>query len=186
MRQRRACNHCLAMFALLLCPAIARADGGTLRFSKQTGDYRVTLFTSPTSLRAGPVDFSVLVQSADSGTPLLDIPVTVHVYPEAEPRRRIGGPATAAAATNKLFRAIQLELSQPGRWHVEVAVGSPESPSRARAEIEVGPPLPSWIDLGLWIGWPAAAIVLFAIHQYLVQRDIRRCRRVAAKRESAA
>jgi hypothetical protein len=178
----------LVLCTLLLCPAASRADGGTLRFSKQTGDYRVTLFTSPTSLRAGPVDFSVLVQSAGSGAPLLDVPVAVHVYPQAEPRRRIGGPATSTAATNKLFRAISLKLLEPGRWHVEVEMGAPENPARIGAEIEVGPPLPSWIDLGMWIGWPAGAIVLFTIHQYLVQRGNRRRRgrAVAEKGEDTA
>ena len=78
--------------------------------------------------------------------------------------------ATAAAATNKLFRAIQLELPESGLWHLEVTVGSPERIERVEVELEVGPPLPSWINLSLWIGWPAAAIALFLIHQHLARR----------------
>ncbi len=39
-------------------------DGGAVRFSGQQGDWRITVFTSPTPLRAGPVDVSVLVQDA--------------------------------------------------------------------------------------------------------------------------
>jgi hypothetical protein len=159
-----------ALVLLLLCPAVARADGGTLRFSKECANYRITLFTAPTSLRAGRVDFSVLVQSADSEAPLLDIPVTVHVFPEGVPQQRIGGPATTAAATNKLFRAIQLELPEPGRWHVEVVVQAPQGPARLETELDVGPPLPSWINLGMWIGWPAGVVLLFALHQALVRR----------------
>jgi hypothetical protein len=160
---------------LLLFPAMSCADGGTLCFSKLCGSYRITLFTAPTSLRAGPVDFSVLVQAVDSGAPLLDVPVSIHVFPESEPQRSSGGMATTAAATNKLFRAIQLELSEPGRWHVEVVVHSPERSARVEAELEVGPPLPSWIDLGMWIGWPAAAILLFALHQcFLARREHKR------------
>ena len=155
---------------LLLFPAMSWADGGTLVFSKACGDYRITLFTAPTSLRAGPVDFSVLVQAMDSGAPVLDVPVSIHVYPESAPQRSSGGPATTAAATNKLFRAIQLELSEAGRWHVEVVVHAPERPARVAADLEVAPPLPSWLDLGLWIAWPAAAILLFAVHQCLVAR----------------
>jgi hypothetical protein len=159
-----------ALVVLLVCPAFVRADGGTIRFSKQCANYRITLFTAPTSLRAGTVDFSVLVQSADSEAPLLDVPVTVHVFPEGAPQRRTGGLATTAAATNKLFRAIQLELSEPGLWHVEVVVGAPPDSARVEAELEVGPPLPSWIDLGMWIGWPLVAVLLFAGHQWLVRR----------------
>src|SRR5262249_54953292 len=102
----------LAVAVLLLSQIMARADGGTLRFSTKSGAYRITLFTSPTSVCAGVVDFSVLVQSAESETPLLDVPVTIHAFPEGEPLRRNGGLATSAGATNKLFRAIQLELSQ--------------------------------------------------------------------------
>jgi hypothetical protein len=151
---------------LLLFPGLTRADGGTMRFSKQAGNYRITLFTSPTFLRAGMVDFSVLVQLADSDQPVLDVPVTVHVYPENDPQRRQGGLATTAAATNKLFQAILLELPEPGRWHVEVAVGEATSVETA---LEIGPPMPAWLDLGLWIGWPALAILLFALHQYFVR-----------------
>jgi hypothetical protein len=165
----------LGLALLLLCPALARADGGTLRFSKQSGGYRITLFTLPTAPRAGVVDFSVLVQSADSERPVLDVPVTVHAYPEKEPHRRTGGLATTAAATNKLFRAIQLELPEPGRWHVEVAVHAPQQSVQETTELEVGPPLPSWIDLGMWIGWPLGAIMVFVIHQALVRRASSRC-----------
>jgi hypothetical protein len=172
----------LGLVGLLVCPTITCADGGTLRFSKEREGYRITLFTSPTSLRAGVVDFSVLVQSAKSEVPMLDLPVTIHVYPQGDPQRRSGGSATTEAATNKLFRAIQLDLSQPGGWHVEVVVDSPQGPMRVETDLEVGPPLPSWIDLSLWIGWPAAAISLFVIHQcvvrrtFLIQESCRDCR----------
>jgi hypothetical protein len=167
---------------LLLCPARSWADGGVLCFSRPCGGYRITLFAAPAALRAGPVDFSVLVQTLDTGAPVLDVPVSIHVFPERDPQRSSGGPATAAAATNKLFRAIQLDLSEPGRWHVEVVVHAPERAARAETELEVGPPLPSWIDLGLWIGWPAAAILLFAVHQCLwARRQQRVATRAAAK-----
>ena len=161
---------CLGLAVLVLVPVGARADGGTLRFSKPCGKYRITLFTAPAPLRAGPVDFSVLVQAADSESPVLDIPVTVSVCPESDPQRRLGGSTTTAAATNKLFRALQLDLSEPGRWHVEVELEAPEGSARVDTDLELGPPLPAWIDLALWISWPAGAILLFAIHQVLVRR----------------
>jgi hypothetical protein len=162
-----------ALVLLVLCPVSACADGGTLRFSRRCDGYRITLFTAPTTLRAGAVDFSVLVQPSNSETPLLDVPVMIFAYPDGEQGKNRGGSVTVAAATNKLFRALQLDLDKPGRWHVEVAVGSPERQARVETELEVGPPLPSWIDLALWIGWPSAAILLFAIHQCLVARHQR-------------
>ena len=162
-----------SLVVLLIWPALAVADGGTLRLSRQCDGYRITLFTSPTTLRAGEVDFSVLVQSVNADTPRLDVPVMIHVFPEGKRQRRSGGAATTAAATNKLFRAVRLNLDEPGRWHVEVAVGPPDRSALVETELEVGPPLPSWIDLGLWIGWPTAAILLFGIHQGLVSRHRR-------------
>jgi hypothetical protein len=161
---------CLGLAVLVQVPVGALADGGTLRFSKPCGHYRITLFTAPAPLRAGPVDFSILVQATDSESPVLDIPVTVYVYPESDPQRRLSGPVTTMAATNKLFRAIQLDLSEPGRWHVEVELETPEGAARVDTDLEVGPALPAWIDLVLWISWPAVAIVLFGIHQVLVRR----------------
>src|SRR5947207_4622353 len=46
----------LPVAALFLSPAVAAADGGTIRLSEQKGNYRITVFTSPTLLRAGPLD----------------------------------------------------------------------------------------------------------------------------------
>jgi hypothetical protein len=163
---------------VLMTPLLVRADGGTVRFSRQAGGYRITLFTFPTSLRAGVVDFSVLVQAADSGKPLLDVPVTIQVYPATDPQQRLGGPATTAAATNKLFHAIALELSEPGRWQVEVAVHAPGEPIRLQTELDIGPPIPAWSELSLWIGWPAVVIALFGIHQYLVTRSKNATRKI--------
>jgi hypothetical protein len=39
--------------------------------------------------------------------------------------------------------------------------------------VEVAEALPAWIDLGMWIGWPFAVMVLFAIHQVLIRRRLR-------------
>lgn len=165
-------SHCLIFAAVLLLPGSVLADGGTMRFSRQAGNYRIALFTFPTSLRAGVVDFSVLVQSVDSNKTLLDVPVMVYVHPENDPQQRRGGPATTSAATNKLFHAISLDLAEPGRWHVEVEVQG----SRVETVVEVAAPLPSWMDLGLWITWPAAAILLFVLHQYLVRAGTNKAR----------
>jgi hypothetical protein len=160
---------CVGLAVLVFWPAMVRADGGTLRFSKRCGDYRITLFTAPPTLSVGPVDFSVLVQSIESETPLLDLPVTVHVYPEGKPQQRLGGTATSEAATNKLFWAIPLDLPEPGRWQVEVAVDSPQGIVRAEGDLEIGPAVGSWSELTSWIIWPAGVVLLFVVHQFLGQ-----------------
>ena len=46
-----------------------------MRLSERAGGYRVTVFTDPTPLRAGPVDVSVFVQDADTGEPAAGVRV---------------------------------------------------------------------------------------------------------------
>ncbi len=54
-----------AWIVLGAATSVAWADGGAVRFLERRGDRLVTVFTSPTPLRAGPVDVSVLLQRAD-------------------------------------------------------------------------------------------------------------------------
>ena len=66
-------------FAILffLGSAPAYADGGSVLLSEKRGDYRITVFSSPSPFREGPVDISVLVQDAVTGQPLPQARVTV-------------------------------------------------------------------------------------------------------------
>jgi hypothetical protein len=153
-----------------LAPSFAWADGGTVRCSELQGGRRVTVFTAPPTLRAGLVDVSVLVQDAESGTPLLDVPICVTAYPVDQPERRTSMPATALAATNQLLRAASMHFSEPGWWRVEVVVQGPAPPQAIGFDVEVADAPPPWLDLSLWIGWPLLAIGLFAVHQWLVRR----------------
>jgi hypothetical protein len=157
----------LTVIAILLAAPQARGDGGTLRLSRRVGELQVSVFTSPTPLRAGPVDVSVLVQQAATGRTLLDVPVSVRVWPVGEPDRVQQAQANSASATNKLFQAALLELPAAGRYRVAVVVGESESP--LEFEIEAGEPLPAWLDLALWIGWPFAVVLLYLVHQMLAR-----------------
>src|SRR3954471_8020174 len=118
----------------LVFPATrVRADGGTVRMRQQAGDCQVTVFTSPTPLRAGPVDISVLLQDSE-GNCLPDAPVTVRLTAR-ETAERLEYPATADAATNKLLRAAVFQLPDPGWWDVEVTVEGPHGPELLRFAI---------------------------------------------------
>jgi hypothetical protein len=154
---------------------IVRADGGTVRFSQQRDGLRITVFTSPTPLRTGLADVSVWVQDA-AGNTLLDLPVTIFAHPAGDSHRKIGGPATTETATNKLFRAADVMFTEPGCWRVKVEVQGLTGPVRIDFEVDVAKPLPSWVNLSVWIGWPAAAVLLFGIHQLLVRRRRERVR----------
>jgi hypothetical protein len=149
--------------------SLARADGGAVRWREQAGAYQVTVFTAPTPFRAGPVDVSVLVLDAATGEHVPE--ARVHVRLTA---RGTGDvleyPATAAAATNKLFHAAVFQLPEPGWWDVEVAVDGPRGPALLRFGVEAGEPPPRWLELWPWFAWPALAVALFGVHQALVRR----------------
>jgi hypothetical protein len=163
----------VAWFALDAAASVAFADGGMIRFSERRGDQLITVFTTPTPLRAGPVDVSVLMQDADTSRPLTDLPVVVYAHPIQNTLRKIAAPATTEAASNKLMCAVALDLTEPGWWHVEIVVDGVEQDPPIAFDVEVVEALPPWLHMGLWIGWPLAVIAVFAIHQLLACR--RRC-----------
>jgi hypothetical protein len=151
--------------------APARGDGGSVCLSAKKGGYRITVFSAPTPFRAGPVDISVLVQDAGTGEPVPQARVTVRLSKPGQPALEY--PATQEAATNKLLHAAQFDLPQPGRWNLEVRVEGLHGPAVVGGELEAGEPLPRWLEMAPWIGWPAVAVALFGIHQLLVRRRAR-------------
>jgi hypothetical protein len=157
-------------------PAIA--DGGALRLSGTAGGYRISVFTAPTPLRAGPVDVSVLVQDASTGNPLTQVPVTIRMTRSGGPVLEY--PATTEAATNKLFRAAQFELPGAGRWALQVRVDGRQGPAVIAGEVEAAEPLPRWPEIWPWFSWPTLVIALFGVHQILVRRRTGRGDRVEA------
>src|SRR5262245_1028838 len=147
-----------------LSPCHARADGGTIRLSEQQGSYRITVFTLPTVLRAGPVDVSVLVQEGVTGNKAAGVQVTIKVMRSGAPGVVFHGPATTEAATNKLYSAALFDLPEPGWYLVEVFIDGTLGKAQVRFELEATEALPSWLAMLPWVGWPLAAIALFGIH----------------------
>jgi hypothetical protein len=144
-----------------------------VRLSRQEGGYRVTVFTAPTPLRAGPVDVSVFVQDAAKGEPLSGGRVTVRAVPRGRAVDAIEETATTEAATNKLFRAAVFDLPGPGWWEIEVRIEGPHGGARVGFQVEAAEALPHWASLWPWVSWPAVAVLLFAVHQWLVRRKAR-------------
>lgn len=109
---------------LFLAPPL-EANGGTVRISRApVGPYLVTVYSSPTPLRTGEVDVSVLVQ--DSAQQVRAPVVVVDARPlslvegaTAEPIRRT---ATRAEATNKLFQAAKFDVEASGEWAFRITV----------------------------------------------------------------
>src|SRR5262249_9067480 len=134
--------------------SLARADGGAVRLRERAGNYQITVFTSPTPFRAGPVDVSVLVQDAATGECAPEARGTVRLTAR-ETGQVLETPATSEAATNKLFHAAVFQLPEPGWWDVEVAVEGRYGPACVRFEVDAAEPPPRWLEMWPWFGWPA-------------------------------
>jgi hypothetical protein len=148
----------------------ARADGGALRLSQTAGNYRISVFTSPTPFCAGPVDISVLVQDAITGEVIPTTSVAIQLVLHSQPDNALCYVATTKAATNKLFKAAVFDLPGPGRWRVKVTVDGGQGTAQLHFELEAAPHTEQWPILWTWISWPAAVVLLFSIHQVLVWR----------------
>lgn len=158
---------------VFFCPLAAlHADGGTVRLSQRQGNYRITVFTSPTPLRAGPVDLSLFVQDAATGEPIPQARITVRLTPRHPGGETISQFATTAAATNKLFQAAIFDLPEPGWWDVAIFIEGLREPLQAHFEIEAEEPLPRLGEMAPWIVWPAGVILLFIVHQWLMRRKV--------------
>ena len=160
----------LPLIVLAVFPPAVRADAGLLRLVEARNGYQISVFTSPTPLRAGAVDVSVLVQDALTGTPVAEPQITVRARHRDSESSTITSLATREAATNKLFRAAVFELPQSGWWDVDVHIDGLREPVQVHFDMEVAERLPTWRSLWPWLAWPFAVIVLFAIHQWLLRR----------------
>lgn len=152
---------------------MAYADGGVVQASDIVGGYRVTVFTSPSPARVGPMDISVWVQDAASGATAADVQVELQLSP-GEP----GGStwhlaATREAATNKLFRAATFDAPAAGRYRLEVNVSGPAGSAQLNCRFAVAEPLPQWQALWPWYSWPLAVMAL------MVWRELSREHRAA-------
>ena len=160
----------IPVYAILLLPSLAAADGGALRLSEQKDGYRIAVFTSPTPLRAGPADISVLVQEAATGEPASRLQVSITAKKHDGHSGEICHPATTQAATNKLYYAATFDLPEPGRYSVKVCIIGDRGATHAGFDVEAAEPLPPALTELPWMGWPLVAISLFVIHQVLVRR----------------
>ena len=166
----RLASCLLPVFVLFVFPSLAMADGGTVSLSERRGNYRLTVFTAPTPLRAGPVDVSVLIQDATTGEPASDVQVMMKATWRGSPDLAVHHPATTEAATNKLFYAATFDLPEPGWYVLEVSVTGARGEAQVHFEREAAAPLPAFLTFWPWVAWPVVVILLFSIHQFLVRR----------------
>jgi len=157
----------VALLLALAAAAPALADGGLVRFSQPTGPFLVTVFSSPTPLRAGPIDLSVLVQDPVGDRAVLDAEVQVSLY-QVGGARHVHTSATREQATNKLLYAALLELPEPGAWEVKLSIARGSQSAELSFPIEAEPPLPPWRAYWVYFALPVVGIGIYALHQWLM------------------
>ena len=147
----------------------AHADGGAVQFEKTAGPFIITVFTTPTPLRAGPVDISLMIRSRENRQPVLDCQALVELHKEGA--MSIRSEATHEAAQNKLLYAAQVNVPEPGTWGLEAAIKHGDDSIDVAGEITVAPSnsvlLSYWRSLAL----PPLFISLFAVNQWLKRRS---------------
>lgn len=171
----------LAFLCASSCAAFAFADGGAVLAQQIAGPYRVTLFGSPSPLRAGPADLSVMLQDAKTGEPVLDRAVTIKITAAAEPGSTAWVPpccsmkttagtvaATHDAAQNKLLYAANVTIPASGAHDLTIRVGDDEEFLRTR--VAVAAPLPPLSVYWAYLAFPPLAIIGFAANQRLRRR----------------
>jgi len=156
------------IICLSLAPQPVFADGGTLQISRRYDDHQISVFTSPSALREGPIDISVLVQEFSSGKVCDDATIDVELTALNHPEVALKQTATAGAATNKFFKSAFFNVPQARDWHARIFLNVVPA---CELELSIAPPLPAWIDIAPWLGWPFAAIALFCGHQWLASKN---------------
>jgi hypothetical protein len=150
------------------------ADGGVIRLQQPAGPFLITVFSSPTPLRAGTVDLSVLVQEPATHGPILDATVTLALRFLGEGTTSFSAAATRTQATNKLLYVALVDLPSPGEWSLTVTVRRDGRGAEATTVLDVDAPPPPILALWPYFLLPPAAVALFVLHQWLRARTAAR------------
>ncbi len=113
------------------------------------GPYRVTVFTSPSPLKAHIVtDVSVVVTDS-AGKSVPDAAVDVAIAPAGSTLAPAHTAATHELATNKQFYAANVTFPTAGTWNVVVRIAGPAGGGDVHFTSDVSPNVFGFTPLGL-------------------------------------
>lgn len=159
----------------------AHGDGGRVQMQAEADGYVITLLTSPTPLRAGPADISVLVQDAATRQPILNAEVMISLHHATGDTQEVAWEppccslksrndpaaltATLGKGNNKLLYCAMTDLPFSGSWDVAVRVND----TVVRGEIQVDtPPRP------VTAYWPFFLLPPLAVAGFVLRERIAR------------
>lgn len=135
----------LTLVALLAQPALG--DAGLVRAHVTDDHLSMTVFTSPTPVRVGPIDLSVLLQSpTDDALRWGDIDAML-TPPDGN---AMTIPLTRDTATTAFMQAAKFTVAQEGLWHIDIVARSDGHRLRTAFDIQVAAALPRLLDLWPW------------------------------------
>ena len=164
----------------------AFADGGSVQLHSVGGPFDITLFAEPPLPRAGQIDFSVLIQDAKSGDPVMDAVVTLALTPAKvrqnsqpawyPPSCAVSAPANLAAvpllhsgASNRLLYGAMVEVPAAGVWHVRTEVQRGDEHALVEGAVDVADPFPPVANY-----WPLFLFPVIAVGLYVLRERVQR------------
>ena len=125
---------------VVLAAGVVMGDGGGLRLARaRAGPYLVSVWIDPDPPRIGSLDISVAVMKPSDGQSEPNVEVQARA-------KRSGAPGTTSpialprgAGGNLLLHHGELDLPEPGRWRISLAVSGPAGSGEAAFEVEARP-----------------------------------------------
>jgi len=130
----------------------AAHGGGTVQVSRApAGPYLVTVWLSPTPVRAGrPFHLSISVVSDDGReTPVLDAQVAVQLT-AGDSEAVVASTTAPASAANRLIYEADLTAPEPGAYRADITISGPAGEGEIALDIAVEPPAGiNWLTIVL-------------------------------------
>jgi hypothetical protein len=149
--------------AWLASAALALADGGAVQLSQIIGPHRVTVLTSPTPLRVGRCDVSVVVSDAERGDDVRSARILLSLVPLDGSAAPTTHAATTDASPTGLFQMATFDAPRPGIWTLTVDIDGPAGLAHVATDLQIAPPIPRWSAFLGWILLPLGPIALHLI-----------------------
>lgn len=157
-----------------LLPERGFADGGVVLEQSQAAGLTATIMASPFPLRAGPADFSVLLQAG--GQPVLDAEVSMRWtssgtgqewLPPCCSMQTEGGSLQASRghSGNRLLYSAIVPITSSGPGKLDVAISSQGETSYLTLDLDAAPAPAPILAYWPWLAMTPAAILLFGLHQ---------------------
>jgi hypothetical protein len=147
---------------------LAWGDGGALVLHQRAGSVNISLFASPSPLRAGMADLSVLLQDGETQEILLNGVIELELSKPDEKPIRVD--ATQGQATNRLLYAASVDLPSAGKWDIAARCRVGREQVVVRGQLTVLTPESPIFDYWAYFLIVPLAISLFALNQVLKTR----------------